>query len=279
VSKTLPGVLYKYIPVERCHHWLKERTIGFAALELLNDPYEGVILSLQHTGAGATDIWEDRPVIKYRIGNMDDYGVNPNYDPEARDRRVRAQEQLNHEIERRRSEALRAIRSCRILSLTRTPENMVMWAHYASNSRGLCIGIDWAKANLLVTTGARSDEPIKPVALAVEYKDYPFQSRFEHHEDPVAYALGRKHTDWAYEREIRMLRHASDFDMYAMGKKVGLLPLPPEAVTDIVFGASPDVSVRTMLRDHVGQFPGASIRQLEISSDSYSSRLREFRDV
>src|SRR5262245_11331273 len=79
VSPVVPRVLYKYLPVERCHHWLVEQTVGFVGLGLLNDPYEGVILSLLHTGAGATQFWEDTPVVKYRVGWMTDVGDNPSY--------------------------------------------------------------------------------------------------------------------------------------------------------------------------------------------------------
>src|SRR4051794_6590994 len=86
-KRVLPRVLYKYLPVARCHHWLIEQTVAFVSLELLNDPYEGVILGLQHTGAGATRLSEDMPVRRYRVGQMIDYGVNPSYDENARRRR------------------------------------------------------------------------------------------------------------------------------------------------------------------------------------------------
>lgn len=78
----------------------------------------------------------DHPVVKYRIGMLDDAGVNPSYDPNARKRRMEEEEWLNHEIEARRVQAIDAKKGYRILSLSRTPDNMVMWAHYASNSKG-----------------------------------------------------------------------------------------------------------------------------------------------
>src|SRR5262249_29336570 len=147
-------------------------------------------------------------------GAMVDYGVNPSYDPNARERRLREQESINQEIETKRTEALRDVSNCRILSLSRTPDNMVMWAHYASNSQGLCIGIDWVKASLLAPMCTQSNGAFKPTSLTVEYREHPFRSRFDRNDNYVLYALGRKHVDWAYEREIRILRHASDFEHY-----------------------------------------------------------------
>ncbi len=277
----VPRTLYKYLSIRRCQNWLKDKTIGFAALDLLNDPYEGVISSLLYSGAGATHLREDRSMLEYRVGGQLHIGDNPRFDPDARDRRRREEEQLNREIEARRADAVRAISECRILSLTRTPDNMVMWAHYASNSQGLCIGIDWVKANLLNASAFRSRRAMRSVTLSVDYEDHPFQSRFQRPDNPVHYALGRKHTDWAYEREVRVLRHATDFECYSTEHrdKVGLLPLPPEAVTEIVLGSNPDGSVRELLDTELRHFPLARLRRLQIDTEAYRSRLREVDSV
>lgn len=279
-SQAIPRVLYKYVPVENCNYWLKDRTVGFPALKLLNDPYEGVILSPPHAGAGTPDFWQDSAVVRYRVRSFSDVGVNPHYDPEARSRRLRMQERRNAELAAKRTEALRTIADARILSLTCAPDNMVMWAHYASNSQGLCIGIDWATADLLASRLAHSAGPLTPTALTVTYHDQPFQTRFERNENSAPYALGRKHTDWAYEREVRILRHANDFESYAPRSDtlVGLLPLPPEAVTDIVLGANPAASVRAVVLEHRARFPNARMRRLAISADGYHSRLQDVRD-
>jgi hypothetical protein len=255
--------------------------VAFVALELLNDPYEGVILSLPYTGAGTTRIWQDRPIIKYRVGSMTDYGVNPDYDPDALRKRIKEEKSLNSEVEARRVKAINAIKSCRILSLTRTPDNMVMWAHYADNSKGLCIGIDWAKADLLTPGISASVQTPKAIALTVEYMDRPFESRFEPDKNHIISALGRKHTDWAYEREVRLVRHDSDFARYAPGTNntVGLLAVPPDAITDIVLGSNPDSTVRSLVKERFKHFPKARVRRLQINSSGYNSRLQEVDDV
>ena len=79
-----------------------------------------------------------------------------------------------------------------VLALSEKRDNLLLWAHYASNHTGLCIGFEWDKTDL-------------PAAQEVIYQtSYKKLEYYSHTEDEmVDIALLQKSSDWAYEREHR----------------------------------------------------------------------------
>ncbi|BFN30991.1 DUF2971 domain-containing protein [Vibrio harveyi] len=120
-----------------------------------------------------------------------------------------------------------------ICSFCKTKKNQLMWAHYADEHKGLCIGFNESK--LLET-----NQYLYPIEVTYQ-ADYPYQDiidRFKYfqaipganNKDSIAgdimySVLGTKYTHWAYEKERRLLRH-----------QFGAVDFLPSAVTDITFG-------------------------------------------
>lgn len=113
-----------------------------------------------------------------------------------------------------------------IFSLSEIPDNPLMWAHYADDHKGLCLGFE------VVDGSALADEKR---CLKVEYSDFPpqFGEGFTHElsislddqgrlksasriafSDPVVQAaISTKGCEWEYEREWRYVEPtAGEFD-------------------------------------------------------------------
>ncbi|MEL6438290.1 MAG: DUF2971 domain-containing protein [Cyanobacteria bacterium J06621_8] len=81
-----------------------------------------------------------------------------------------------------------------VLALCENPDNLLLWAHYAAEHRGLCLGFEW-------------DETQLPQAKEVIYQtNYRKIDYWLHTEDELAQiALLQKSSDWSYEREYRSI--------------------------------------------------------------------------
>ncbi|EMR47955.1 DUF2971 domain-containing protein [Pseudomonas putida] len=79
-----------------------------------------------------------------------------------------------------------------IVSLAENPDNLLLWAHYASNHYGMCLGFEWDETGL---------PPAEEVIYQNRYRTLEYYSHTE--AELAAISLLQKSTDWAYEREWR----------------------------------------------------------------------------
>ncbi|MES9950069.1 MAG: DUF2971 domain-containing protein [Candidatus Thiodiazotropha sp.] len=109
-----------------------------------------------------------------------------------------------------------------VYSFAGDPRNILMWSHYAKDHTGICIQFERIR-----------DLRIFGQALKVEYSDvYPEIDWFNSHAESLANAVLRKHPDWSYEQEERIILPDS------AGK---LLKIDSRAITAVVFGCrTPD---------------------------------------
>ncbi len=98
-----------------------------------------------------------------------------------------------------------------ILSLTESPDNLVLWAHYAGGASGLCIGFDESSAVFQHSRHADAGlEGIHKVRYSI--------TRATFGADPNEKHLGEivltKSIDWQYERELRCIRELAEGEEY-----------------------------------------------------------------
>lgn len=79
-----------------------------------------------------------------------------------------------------------------IVSLAENPDNLLLWAHYASNHYGMCLGFEWDETGL---------PPAEEVIYQNRYRTLEYYSHTE--AELAAISLLQKSADWAYEREWR----------------------------------------------------------------------------
>jgi len=120
-----------------------------------------------------------------------------------------------------------------ILSLTETPDNLLMWAHYASSHEGFVLGFDNQHPYFDCRKGP-GDE--LHYLRKVKYVDQrPNLPMIELTGDDV---LLTKSSQWAYENEWRILRPLQEADevIEASPQSIHLFSFPPEMVREVILG-------------------------------------------
>lgn len=95
----------------------------------------------------------------------------------------------------------------RVLCLTETPDNVVMWSHYADEHRGVVFRLrrleELDHRLLIARKVVYSEEPV--AYLCIQDQIDNFLGFANHEVVPRVWEIAhRKHSDWAYEREWRI---------------------------------------------------------------------------
>lgn len=151
----------------------------------------------------------------------------------------------------------RLFESVGIFSLTSKEKDILMWAHYAMEYRGVCIGFD------------TNSWPFR-LAWKVEYSDdYPVIKRATDSEDAsFKKALLTKTTCWEYEQEWRILMRTLDQNETATLERgrgpieewqlrehgPGIYTIPKDSITTLIFGLRTSAEDKNKVREwiHVG---------------------------
>lgn len=194
-----PTSLFKYRKFDKsCLELLLNRQLWFATPASLNDPFEGEASYADVLNA----VWDAYPFSE----------------EERKFYKEKIDEQLSN---------------TGICSFSKTRKNQLMWAHYAEEHRGICIGFN---EHLLRPEGSL----LYPVDVSYQ-ADYPYQEiidRFKFFEnfpgenninsvagDILHSILGTKYSNWKYEKERRLLRYKS-----------GVFEFSPKSINSIAFG-------------------------------------------
>lgn len=135
-----------------------------------------------------------------------------------------------------------------MLSLSEDPVNVLMWAHYADNHRGLVLGFD-EKHEFFNRKRSQNDEFYS--LRKVIYSDAaPFSSLLTLEDDAIFVTKGTK---WEYEKEWRMLAPLRDATRFVSvgGDLVHLFAFPAEAIVSVIVGAKADPDLENDVRELV----------------------------
>jgi hypothetical protein len=177
---------------------LINKEIWFAKPDSLNDPFECQMLFPEVLES----IWRHHPIDKAEKIKIENY--------------------LTDQLE-----------TIGICSFSRVRQNQLMWAHYADEHKGFCIGFD---EDTLKQTSAKFHSQV------VKYQDeLPYEGVIERIKlfenspgansahsisgDILSSVTGIKYTNWEYEREIRLMK-----------PNFGAMSFSESAVVSIAFG-------------------------------------------
>jgi hypothetical protein len=129
----------------------------------------------------------------------------------------------------------------RIYCLTPFPDSTLMWSHYASNHRGICL--EFSKNNSLIGRA-------RPVRYRKTYPEWTPQMGIEDALDLVL----TKAMDWSYEREFRIIATSLDGPTKLHEKFV---MLPAGALTAIILGCEcqDQAEVLSLVNKHAPDLP------------------------
>jgi hypothetical protein len=109
---------------------------------------------------------------------------------------LRAHSRYREAIQQIRNNKLRFGLAC----FSETNENVLMWAHYASNYSGICI--EYSALDLIA--GLPREASVVRMAYVDELPEIS-QNEARNAGDAAVYILSQKKSNWAYEREWRVL--------------------------------------------------------------------------
>jgi hypothetical protein len=153
-----------------------------------------------------------------------------------------------------------------ILSLTRTPVNALMWAHYADKHQGMVIGIDAAVARFTDEASNLIPAQYGSVVYVSQRETTPFVGKprqgivvgATHHFPPDHFeklqrVFLHKPLCWSYEEEVRVIKSldgisgdraetpSGHFEINrSLGRDLYLYSLPPNSIREVYFGIRAD---------------------------------------
>lgn len=265
-------ILYKYVPFDVAAKILDNNSIGFSLSSSFNDPFD-------------VPWYPDEPL---PVSDSSLLSVEKIFS------RIHTMAKCSTWAER-----------TGILSLTRTPTNPLMWAHYAHNHQGVVIGVDTVEAGLtdegsnlipaqygsIIYVSGRSQSPFvtQPQTGIEVGNTHHFPS--DHYEKLQRVFL-HKPLCWAYEEEVRVVKCISGISSSAgttqsgtfhvidvHGKPMYLYALPPNSVKEIYFGIrSEDETSDDLHSRATAAHPGVAayqcyLRPGNLQSDTTSTAL------
>lgn len=221
-------LIYKYTPHNKCHKYdiIKHKELWFANIDSLNDPLDSNLTYRQkYNPDEIKEYWEnfiaDKPAFKSLDEVLSKWGDNESFTREQ----TRIFEYIKSKIG--------------VLCMSKTPKNILMWAHYANRHQGIVYGFDadlfgFSKTNNLTDFPYIINYPCDRKYEILSYtKDR--QERIEQFKK----SLTTKAIDWAYEEEVRFI----DLKKSSFARKFN-----PNCLKSIIFGVkTPNDEIETMI--------------------------------
>lgn len=196
-----PTVLYKYMNLDGIRKVLENKTLKFSKRTNFNDVYEC-------EGHIRSDYSQEDWVNHYiKLGMKGEDATC--LAREIMSNPLKAAKTIKMAIEDKRDKL-------GILCLTQDKENLLMWAHYADEHKGVCLEFDIMK-----------DLHTFCFPKKVDYSDDYLEIDFFNNPSSVTDVIFHKSKVWEYEKEYRVV----EIDFPNMTK-----PLNPQALTGIYFG-------------------------------------------
>ncbi len=211
-KEDIPKSLFKYYAINsNLTDALEKSSIWFSNPRIFNDPFDCNINS------NYTEKPEE--LEKY----FTKYSKKYTFKPEEKWEELKKSQFKDLELAKELTQVAvkKMINSISILCLSSKHDNILMWSHYTTNHKGLCIEF------------STENEVFFRKPLVVKYKkEQPLLSYLKDRDKFIIDLLTIKSDDWSYENEYRLIED-NDIDETKGGK---LYPIPPSSVKAIYFG-------------------------------------------
>lgn len=214
--KPRPRILYTYRSINnRLRDALIQKHLWASNPLSFNDPFDcSIPASNISTHAEATGC------VEYLLRQMK--APNPAFQAYVRNEASNGRIPFPEDFEKDWRESLK---KTGVVCFTERPDNILMWAHYASKHEGLCLGFDGLSERLDVqrVQYAETLPPLKLVDL-LPPKDL----------EATKTRLRSKSCHWAYEREWRFILSEAKFSSDADPRRK--VPFSPNELRRVIFG-------------------------------------------
>lgn len=243
--------LYKYVSSNLWKKILQNKIIRFTQPTLFNDPFE---IQPFYESLAETDAFKEQ-LNKDNVSTI----LEEQFDNAYKDLPTETQNFLTPEILNEFAKAISPFaieqapfvidafmlsiskgiskglgESTGILSLTEKHDNLLMWAHYAENHKGIVIGFD-GENGFFHHQRTKDDECnyIRKVTYSEERPAIQLTTI-----EDMADIFLIKSKEWEYEQEWRMLKPLNDANetIQVNEESICLFSFPPKCVTEIILG-------------------------------------------
>jgi len=295
---------FKYVGRDRVENLLKQQQIRFTQPDALNDPFEMKRFRERHIQETMPALWM-APVTATGL-IMDQITEHPTAMPV--DAAIRARNEIlessvkfiagmlgtsmpyrKEEILDKQKQAYEFIDKMDrygILSMTQHPDNLLMWAHYANEHRGVVFEIDLENeafcADFTKGSVPYTDKNADEWRGDVQYRKKRATPPTSY-EDFIA-SLFLKSPQWSYEAEYRIVRpvergrkipatEGTSHDIY-------LFPLPACCIKRLIFGVRSDNDFRNHIASIISRNPEElghiELSQAQLRQDAYGLEITPF---
>jgi hypothetical protein len=262
-------MVYKYFPPQRSSFFF-DPLISFSPPSLLNDPLDCMpVITLKDL---------DRHIDNIAQRNVNSVIARYGNTEEAETRIQNATRQMRERYQKHPETVIDMVLSIfkkninadvGILSLAKSPDNELMWAHYTSGHEGFVVGLD--EGNEFFKR--RANDPLDCGILKdVEYTDERISIDVDNIVIPQELLFTKKNA-WSYEKEVRMIRVLSTADKVIDNgnEKVFLFRVPKEAIKEVIFGvkcASEIITSITHTVKHDAAYRDVRLRKAFFTNES-----------
>lgn len=266
-----PDVIYKYVDQEGARKIIANATLRFSRPSGLNDPFDVYIDDLFNLGfeklqqkaiAEFFELLQNDPALFVRLIGADPpqvaevsslvRSISPeeraalsamitperleNWDTGLADMRIH--------LEAERKQVVAQFENCAIFCATRSHDNLLMWAHYAQQHRGVVLGFrpNTAKDSMLAVTKPVRYTDKRPTFYGL-LDDLIASGAAMNRDEQAEFRnalVYSKSSHWSYEEEVRIdIPHE-----VPVGEPASFFKFDPNELTELYFGCRVDQAFR-----------------------------------
>ena len=281
-------ILYKYKSLAGLQSFnyaldsLKNKYLYFSRPSELNDPFDCQIQIEFDSNESEFEFWRDR--------NLD--RIPPN-------NRLLTFEGRNQTLSESRTQnglelvRQRLVEKNHLLSLTTDCLNESMWALYAGNYNGICIGYKIENSNTSFTpTKIEFESEYGPIIIPTDVKEICFEqiqydnigdhplrifSKEPPNIDNILYNLTHKKKCWNSEKEYRAIIHDTDYDIMSIENKTLKVSYEDNMLGEIIFGYQVPVATRDIIIQMIKESYNCNVKfyLVEVDLKNYALLKKE----
>ena len=240
----IPQFLYIYMKVSSAKRFLEQAALWMSSYDKFNDPFEfSYSLSCDYS---------EEELLQW-LGNTDKGIKNDILYLEKED------VNFNKIINKIVSKAIhKELKEMGLRCFTEKSDNLLMWAHYAEEHKGVCLKFDILEAAEFFKNLVR-----------VRYNDkYPELNYIRESKEKVVEILRHKSKAWEYEREWRVIK---------LGEGNKLAPISPTSLVEIIFGCRCTEENQKEIQEKCKNGAFESVRFSSKSSGVYELSFEEIK--
>lgn len=240
--------LYKYLPIStRTLGVIASNKIWYTKPGSFNDPFDCGL-----------DLWDDMTIedkIEVLRVQMEREGWSPSKITEQLQHSFTPKGDLNAIAANNIRKLTAAIHKNRdntgVLSLSRTCKSILMWSHYATEHRGICIEF-----------AVPVSDSLHKVTYSYDVPRYTLNDIFVKRNSEILLLFTTKHKHWRYENEYRIILNKGD-----------ILHDIPGPITSIIFGLKTPPDDETLVRKAASYVKGIHFRKCSRAVGKFSVKI------